>query len=424
MQVWVNAQILNRQTTQQRMCFNTDQVNPPTRQTHKRIASTTSTTSKPANQQTSKPANQQTSKPANQQTSKHDQTKPAILQHCQIQIAMLRLAMQLGGGLAGSAGLVGLVYLVNEKTAPAEQAQQPAQPTQTAQTEPEQPDQPANYFVGRQDSLPVDQPVQPALTSLSRRVCYLELEKHAGPAVADIVASHQARSARVSVNTDVSLVQIVCQDDHDSYQRNVCAVLRDELAACLGTPTSFACNELDLSSHDIDYEPDQRNYIYWLVRFHVDQFARQMRGYKAVELVTTKMTTSQFAASRNVPACFWDGSRTWCTPTSPTSPTTKLVPAMMLDKQALEYLMSKLNPPDQPDQPEQDDKVPAKLLAKILLHDSTCFDDVRAIRVGDYTLDKLYDPPDEHNVMHVKPEVHKLYEPGDHNVLHARKNLV
>jgi hypothetical protein len=94
---------------------------------------------------------------------------------------------------------------------------------------------------------------------------------------------------------------------------------------------------------------------------------------------------------------------------------------MMLDKQALEYMMSKLNPPDQPD---QDDKLPAKLLAKILLHDSTCFDDVRAIRVGDYTLDKLYDPPDEHNVMHVKPQVHKLYEPGDHNVLHARKNLV
>lgn len=339
---------------------------------------------------------------------------------------MLRLAMQLGGGLAGSAGLVGLVYLVDAMTAPAEQAkqakqaQQPAQPTQPDQPEPEQPDQPANYFVGRQDTLPVVQPVQPVLTSLSCRVCHLELEKHAGPAVADIVASHQARSARVSVNTDVSLVQIVCQDDHDSYQRNVCAVLRNKLAACLGTPTSFACNELDLSSHDIDYEPDQRNYIYWLVRFHVDQFARQMRGYKAVELITTKMTTSQFAASRNMPACFWDGSRTWCTPTSPTT----LVPAMMLDKKAIEYLLSKLNKPDQPDQPDQHEKLPAKLLAKLLLHDSTCFDDVRAIRVGDYTLDKLYDLPDEHNVMHVKPEVHKLYESGDHNVLHARKNLV
>lgn len=60
---------------------------------------------------------------------------------------------------------------------------------------------------------------------------------------------------------------------------------------------------------------------------------------------------------------------------------------MMLDKQALEYLLS-----TQSDQPDQ-------LPAKILLHDSTCFNDVRSIQVGGYTLDMLYNPPDEHNVM-------------------------
>ena len=123
------------------MCFNTDQVNPPTRQTHKRIASTTSKpanqqTSKPANQQTSKPANQQTSKPANQQTSKpaNQQTRPnqasdfAALSDSDRDAATCHAARRWFGWF-GWFGRIGVCGQRDDRASPASPASQASQTT-------------------------------------------------------------------------------------------------------------------------------------------------------------------------------------------------------------------------------------------------------------------------------------------------------